>query len=791
MKATADASGNETSTLTRAGESFLRWFFLCGPPARAGPVLARACVFVLWGVVSTPPASGQQPTDRKGAAQSEEAAPLVIPKMQEAIELDGRPDEAAWEDARRLSLVQHVPNFGEAPSEETEVLLGYTDDHVYAACRCFDAGRLSTPSFKRDYFNSDSDAFGILLDTFDDNENALSFWTAPTGLRSDAAIIKDASGPVPIDVDWNTFWDVETRQTSDGWVAEMRIPVSSLRFDAEGEQVAMGLSVLRLVSRKSEWMVFPAIPPNWGQWSAWKPSQYRDVVFKDLRPEPPLRVTPYLLGGLGQQSLLNDTETAYNRQTDPSYDAGLDVKYGLTSNLTLDLTLNTDFAQVEADDQQVNLTRFPLVFPEKRKFFQERSSNFAFNFSRLNRLFYSRRIGLRRGQQVRILGGARLVGRRGPWDVGVLTMQTAREPELGPEGEALPSENFGVARFRRQVVNENSYVGGIFTSRLGMQGGYNVAYGADGIFRVADRQYVRAKWAQTFDDGGSTRISSLDPARLQLQWEDRSYEGFNYDLRYDRAGRRYEPGIGLELRDNYFRLGDRIGYGWIPGEEARLQRHRLNLEGEAYFRNADQSLQTLEVGPEWEMTSNTDHSLTLEATRRIEDVREPFPLSGAVGVPAGRYAFSVGEVDYGMPSGWNFRTNLALTAGGFFGGRRATVEVEPTWNASRYLRLNGFYQLNRVRFPDRDEAFTAHISRLRVEVTPSVKYSLSGFVQHNSARGVLVGNLRFRYNPRQGNDLYLVYNERLNSDRSAPTGPRLPLSSQRTILLKATYTFNW
>ncbi len=727
-----------------------------------------------------PEASGQSSPDE-----------LVIPKIKGEIELDGRIEESAWTDARRLPAVQHMPNFGADPTENTELLIGYTEDYLYAACRCYDRLAPSTPSFRRDYFEGDSDYFGLVLDTFNDNENALGFLTTPTGLRTDLAVFNDASGDRPIDFDRDTFWSVEVRQHEDGWFAEMRIPVSSLRFTVEKAHVTMGLSMLRFVARESEWIVFPEIPPEWGNWSRYKPSQFQDIVFEDVEPRPPLRVTPYLLGGVGQQSVLNNAETAYERQTDPTYDAGLDVKYGLTSNFTLDLTLNTDFAQVEADDEQVNLTRFPLFFPEKRRFFLERASTFAFGFGQPNRLFYSRRIGLHQGKQVRILGGARMVGRQGPWDIGILDMQTARESQIGTGGETLPSENFGVVRVQRDVMNEDSHVGGILIPRLGLDGTYNVAYGLDGLFRVESQQYLTAKWAQTFQDGIPNEFASLDPTRMHLRWEDRAYSGFNYNLRYDRAGRRYEPGVGLELRDNYFRFGDRIGYGWVPGEGSSIQRHRLNLEGEVYVRNADGTLQSLELGPEWEMTGNAGHSLILEATRRVEDLRGAFALPEGARVPAGRYAFYNGEISYGMPSGWDLRTDIEVIGGSFYDGWRSILEVNPTWNVSRYLRISGFYQLNRIGFPDRNQQLTAHVGRLRAEVTPNVEYSISAFVQYNSAREVAIGNLRFRYNPRQGNDLYLVYNERLNTGRFVEMGPRLPLSSQRAVMLKYTYTFNW
>jgi hypothetical protein len=716
----------------------------------------------------------------------------VIPKLKGSIKLDGRSVESAWEHAKELSLVQQRPNFGEEPSEETDVLIGYTSEALYMAARCYDSSKPSAPSFKRDYASLDSDQFGLLLDTFNDNENALAFITSPTGMRTDISISDDATGRNTLDVDWNAFWQVEVHQNAKGWFVEMRIPVSSLRFDTnESGRVVMGLTAVRFLSRKNEFDIFPNIPPKWGFYSHDKPSQARNVVFKDLQPQTPLRVTPYLLGGLGQQNKLNEVEAAYQTQTDPAYDAGLDIKYGLSNNFTMDLTVNTDFAQVEADNQQVNLTRFPLFFPEKRRFFLERASTFSFNFGQANRLFYSRRIGLFNRKQVRILGGARVVGRSGPWDIGVLNMQTAREPDLMPGNKALPSENFGVYRVQREVINENSNIGGILTHRLGMDGTYNVAYGVDGIFNLTGQQYLTAKWAQTFVDGQPNRAFSMDPARVQLKWERRFYKGFNYNLRYDRAGKDYEPGVGLELRENYHRFGDRIGYGWIYGEKSAIQRQRVNLEGEAYFRNNDGTIQSMEIGPSWQIINNTGHGLTFNASWHLEDLRAPFALSEKAEVPSGRYDFLSGELIYNMSTSRDLRTSLKLTAGEFYDGKRGSFQISPVWNTSRYLRINGFYQFNRLRFPKRDQSFNAHIGRLRALVTPNVEYSISTFVQYNSARGAVIGNLRFRYNPRQGNDLYIVYNERLNSDRSVTTGPRLPLSNQRTILVKYTYTFNW
>jgi hypothetical protein len=572
----------------------------------------------------------------------------------------------------------------------------------------------------------------------------------------------------------------------------MRIPASSLRFEAAGEQVVMGLIAYRYLVRENEIYIFPAISLEQGDGSWGKPSLARDVVFNGLAADPPLRVTPYTVGGLGQEPVLNDAESAYEHPMDGTYDVGLDVKYGLTSNLTMDLTVNPDFAQVEADNQQVNLTRFPLFFPEKRRFFLERASNFAFDFGGRNRLFYSRRIGLRQGRQMRILGGARMVGRKGPWDIGALSMQTGREPGLGPAGGALPSENFSVVRLQREVLNDYSQVGGIVTSRAGLDGSYNLAYGLDGTIRPLGDEYLTAKWAQTFEDHRANELFSLRPARVQLLWERRTYEGLSYNLRYDRAGSRYVPAVGFEFREDYFRLGDQISYGWLPGGESPLQEHQLNFQGEAYFRNADGSLQSLQLGPAWNMMTSSRHVMSASAFYRIEDLRAPFFLTGEVAVPPSHYEFPMGELTYQSTPYGALQIKAELTGGGYFDGRRGTAQIEPIWNPSPYVQVDGFYQLNRVVFPEREEAFTAHLSRLRVKVTPNAQHSVLGFVQHNSAREVVVANLRYRYNPREGNDFYLVYNERLNTDRATPAGePSLPRSAQRAMLLKYNHTFNW
>jgi len=712
---------------------------------------------------------------------------LVLPRINGPVTLDGLSDEPAWKGIEPFPVIMYMPNFGVEPSERTEILVAYDDDFLYVAGRLYDRepSKIQANSKERDSRDPSSEWFSIFIDSFNDKENALAFLTTPAGLRNDFTISNDAVGADPINRSWNTFWDVATVCNDEGWFAEMRIPFSSLRFQDRNGHVVMGIITWRYIARKAEWIVFPAIPPNWGFISFEKPSKAQEVIFEGIYSRKPLYVAPYVLGGLGHYSELNEEKTIYQRIENLEHEAGLDVKYGLTSNLTLDITLNTDFAQVEADDQQANLTRFSLFFPEKRLFFQERSSNFDFNFetSEPNRLFYSRRIGIHEGKLVRIYGGARLVGRVGPWDLGFLSMQTAQT-------EDLPSENFGVFRLRRRVFNPYSYIGVISTTRFGMDGTYNVAYGLDGIIRVFGDDYLTIKWAQTFETGQENNPLSLEPARIRFNWLRRTIKGFGYGFSYSRAGADYNPGLGFEMRENYSRIATGLFYGWIPDEKSTLFSHQVSLNSALFLRNADGEIESATIGPGWQFRTKSGWEGSISPQFFYENVPETFSLSDDAEVPEGRYSFYGVNCELSTTAGKPIYTQAILDVGPFYDGRRTSLGLTPRWNILSDLELSGTYQFNRVTFPGRDQRFTAHIARLRVLYMLSTKFSATAFIQYNSAIDAVIANIRLRYNPREGIDLYLVYNEGLNTNQYRQE-PTLPFTSNRTVMLKYTYTFKF
>jgi len=743
---------------------------------------------IIFGFISylftlTPMIFAMQTADKKPLQLK--TSPYLLQRLKGTIKLDGLSNEPAWQNLKPFPVYMHTPVFGAEPSEKTEFLIAYDNNYIYVAGRMYDreTDKILASSKKRDAMSPRSDWFGILIDSFNDKENAMGFFTTPEGLRMDTSVFNDAQGDFPLNVSWNTFWDVACIWNEEGWFCEMRIPLSSLRFQTTDGKTSMGLIFWRYIPRKNEVATFPAISPKYGPWSTWKPSLAQEVIISGVRSRRPFYIAPYLLAGYGESHELNENETLYQYMDDPVLEAGIDIKYGITSNLTLDVTINTDFAQVEADDQQINLTRFSLFFPEKRLFFQERSSTFDFNLGGPNRLFYSRQIGIYDEKPVRIFGGARLVGRMGKFDLGFLSMQTAAM-------EDQPSENFSVLRLRHGVFNPYSYIGGMITSRVGMDGSYNVAYGIDGIFRLFGDDYLTINWAQTFEDGGRNDPFSLDPARFRIGWERRTTKGLGYNLSFSRAGADYNPGMGFEMRENYTRFGNQILYGWIHKKESPFVRSNVFLNGFVIFKNQDQSTESLEIGPGWQFELKSGYNGNISAKLYQEDVSESFLFSDdKTEIPIGKYRFGGLNLHFGTPEGRRLGSGFRVYAGSFYDGYRISLTISPHWSISSLMEFMIMYQINWLDFSDRNQQLTAYIAQLRLLATFSIKFSASAFIQYNSAVDTIIANVRFRFNPREGNDLYLVYNEGFNSNRLREV-PNLPFFSSRTIMLKYTYTFN-
>ena len=739
---------------------------------RATAMTTAAAVAAVW--------AGSAP--QEVAAQSlGSVPPMELARLTAPVRVDGRLDDAGWEGATSLPLTMYVPVFGGDPTQVTEIRVGYDDDALYFAgwFRDTDPDGIRVNSLYRDRWNGD-DAFAIYVDAFNDNQSAKWFGITPAGMRFDVLVSDDGA---TLNGSWDAFWDARTRITDEGWFAEVRIPFSTLGFQAgpDGSAV-MGLTVTRLVSRLNERVTFPAIDPAF---EFRQPSKAQDVVVRGVRTSRPMYASPYVLGGSHRSLAANASGPGSAYTTDGTREVGGDLRFAPSSNLTMDLTVNTDFAQVEADDQQVNLDRFPLFFPEKRRFFQERSDLFDFTAGSV-RLFHSRRIGLAGDRTpIPVNGGARVVGRFGAWDVGLLDMRT------GSAGD-LSSENHAVARVQRRIFNDYSTVGVMVTDRSGAGEG-NRAVGVDASVRVFGDHYMALKWAGSSDEGDPDGVTLTQRSLWQARLQRRANRGLAYTLEGVRAGSAFDPGMGFQPRTD-FTTANFVGNWFILTDESRTFRRVFpGLLAFNTFRNGDGALESAQyaVWVQWETKSGAGG--WIEPKVFHEDVLTGFALDDGVVVPAGTYTYADLQLVYTMPAGRRIRSNVDFRTGTFFDGTRTQLSVNPTWNASKHLEVGAEYQYSRIRFADRDQGADIHLGRVRVRAALDARASGNAFLQYNSVSDRLDLNLRLRYNLAEGSDLWLVYNEGLDTDL-AEAGPGVPTRSRsvaRSLIFKYTHTFGF
>ncbi len=708
---------------------------------------------------------------------------MKVTRIPGGITFDGVPDEPVWEAIEEIPLVMYKPVFGGEPTEKSVIKMAYDDEYLYLSGRLYyqNPADIRAVGKKRDYTSFSTDWFGLTIDTFNDKENGLMFAVNPNGARIDGSVKNDLLITSDVNFSWNAFWDAEAIMAENGWTAEIRIPFSSLRFQTEQGKTLMGLIILRSIAAKGETLSWPELSPDYA-YPFWKPSLGALIEFEGLKPAKPLYISPYVTAGIGQLNKKNEAGTGYEMTSTFKRDAGIDVKYSLTNNLTADLTINTDFAQVEADDQVINLTRYSLYFPEKRMFFLEKDDVFDFSLLGNNNLFYSRRIGLHRGNPVRIYGGVRLTGRVGEWDVGFLDMQTERLEEN-------PSENFGVVRVKRKVFNPYSYLGSIVTSRLGTDGSYNVAYGLDGLIRITGNDYLTLKWAQTFENDSANIVFDKSPARSVFRWQRRKETGFAYDFIYGWSGKSFNPGIGFEVKDNYHGPQATFQYGWLPGKKSFLRHHKISLTSHRWWNTISDEHETTNAVLQWDFNTKKGASWYFATHWSLENLSRSLILgNNQATVPKGEYSFINFSGWYGSSVTNAFSYSLFTNTGNFYDGWRWSFSTIPNLKIGTDYDIGLYYRIDQVKFPEREMDFTNHIVRLSGLMTLTTKTSLSAFFQYNTAIDRVIGNIRFRYNPRDGNDLYIVYDEGLNTNRTRLT-PTLPFSTGRTILLKYTYTF--
>jgi Domain of unknown function (DUF5916) len=707
--------------------------------------------------------------------------PVAITRINEPVTFDGIINEPFWETASNFPLIRQSPDYGTEPSEKTDVRMVYDNNYLYVASKLYhkDVSKIQDYSKKRDG-GGPMDYMTFILDGYSDKTNGLVFATTPAGLRWDGAVTFGSKG-LSLTSDWNTYWEVKTSRDSRGWYAEFKVPLSSLRFNSAQEDVLMNLVVYRKIASKNEFSVFPDIPPNWGLLSFANIAEGYPILFKGIKNSNPIYVTPYALGGLSGNQVINEAKTDYQNSSGSNLQAGLDVKYSLSSKLTLDATVNTDFAQVEADNFQVNLMRSSLFFPEKREFFLERTNNFSFGFDLNNDVFYSRKIGLENGELSRIYGGARLVGRIKKWDIAFLNMQTE-------DKSTSASKNIGLVRLKKQIGSGNGYFGGIMTSSIGKNGNEFYVYGLDGQFVLPLKSYLKIAAVKSSGGTLSTDFSSFNNVRLNAKLEMPSQVGFYYYLSHSIVGKDYNPVIGFEERANLRSYDAGVGYALFPKRTKSIFKHIFNAS--AYQIDGFASNQKETAGIEFGYYVELKNGASLKVKKYFQEeiLTSPLIFSKEVAIPIGAYDFQGIKTTISTPTGTKFNVNASLDLGSFYNGNIISLTPQARWDGSKLLQLQANYRYDKINFGENKPSFENHLLSLSSLFTFTTKFSISGLGQYDYLNSKIGSNIRLRYNTKEGNDLFVVLTNINNTDRFREL-PHLPTYQSWLLVVKYKHTF--
>lgn len=715
------------------------------------------------------------------------APPLVIKALRGEITLDGKVDEAAWQQIPSFDFIMFRPDWGK-PNDNTILKVAFDDRFLYVAAVLRDsaAAPVISRNLVRDGWNGD-DFFTFHIDAAYSKQNASVFSIYPSGSRFDMTVANDAVelGNSTFNGTYDMLWEGKTHMLPDGWSLEMKIPLSNLRFREQNGKVYSAISSARTINDRNELYVFPAMPQEVNS-SMMKPSIKQPVIFEGLKTRRQLLVTPYLLGGSNRSQSINSDQTAYDRRSDFTREVGLDIRYGLSSNITLDLTLNTDFAQVEADDQQINISRFSLFFPEKRRFFQEQAGLYEVGMGGTSQLFYSRNIGIFQGNLAPIIGGARLNGQLAKWEVGALSIQTQSTTSNGTN---LPSENFSVARLRRKVLNNRSFIGFMGTHRS-HSGYHNSAFATDAFLNIKGETYFVSTLAYSSDSEDQTS-GFLNNIRFASELRRRVGEGWLYALNYNYSAPDFNPGMGFLGRQNFHNNFAQLQHGkYNQVGEGNFQYVKWTLlTSDKYWAASSGNFETWYNFSGWEATAFNGNSYDVSHIRELQQLEQPLRFSDKLEVPAGRYFFHYAFIGFYPAAQRKFGHRARLEAGSFYGGRRVTLTYSPSFNLNENINLSARWRANYIdltRVGSGKEWL--HVGQVKLEAALNLHLSGSFTWQYNSNSKTIFNNARIRYNFRDGHDLYLVYNENFNTQLEREV-PILPRSSQQVFLLKYVYTF--
>lgn len=746
------------------------------------------------------------PSKSLGAPQQDNVAPtrrVKSYKLNAAPLLDGRVDEAWMAFEPATGFIQQLPLESQPASEQTEVRVGYTKDTLYFAVICYDSepGAIRSTQGRRDAPLENTDAFQILLDTYNDDQNGYIFATTAAGIEYDAQIVHggqsrtvggppragsargsgsagaQVGGASSFNLNWDAVWKVKTQITERGWEAEFAIPFRTLRFNSGHDQV-WGVNFKRNLRRKNEQSYWSPVPRAFDMQRVSLAGEMRGIE-ADFRRS--LQLVPFIVGGIQQDYTQDPALKRYKPEV------GMDVKYTLTSSLTLDLTVNTDFAQVEVDEEQVNLTRFDLFFPEKRAFFLENSGYFEVGTPREVELFFSRRMGIDPlGAQMPIVGGARLSGKHGRYNIGLMNMQT--ETVAG----VAPANNFTVARLAREFGRRSSVgVIAINKSPTGARADLfhsNQTYGLDANIGLGERLTLFNYAAKTHTSGRDGRDHAASSSGLY------DSDLLRLEGGYTEVGEDFNPEAGFAHRVGYRKPTYGVFLSPRPKNSRFIRRFWPHHFWEGYYR-FDGRQESGFRHNDFRVFFQNGSSVGLAFNENFEQLFKPFEIHPGVVLPIGAYSFN----------NWSFYAESDESArlyatgnyswGDFYSGRIRTVTLGGGLRSGHKYLLSARYIRNDVELPVGDFATNLAVLALTYSFTP--KSYVQSLIQYNSANHQLGVNIRLAVIRIANTGLFVVYNSRFDTlglDPHESVG-MLPRPYRRTLnralLAKFTYLFDF
>lgn len=698
----------------------------------------------------------------------------------EPITVDGRLDESVYQAVRSIGdFIQQVPAEGKPATEKTEVWVMFDADHVYVAARCWDSA--PPDQWVANDFGHDTsqlrqnDTFGVSLDTFHDRRNGFVLYTNPLGARADYAVSDETAN-----FDWNPVWEVRTGRFEGGWTVEMQVPFKSLRYRSGSGQL-WGIQLRRVIRRKNEWTYLSRVPASAaGPYGLTRVSFGATLVGLDLPgANKNFELKPYSIA-----RLTTDRTKTPPISNDTDGDLGIDVKYGVTANLTADVTYNTDFAQVEVDEQQVNLTRFSLLFPEKREFFLEGRGLFEFGRGPggagatqdpiVPMLFFSRRIGLEKDGVVPILIGGRLSGKAGRFGIGALNIQTKDGPAH------TPATNFTVLRVKRDVLRRSS-IGAMLTNRSNAVAapGSNQAFGVDTLLSFYEDVNLSGYFARTRTpdlEGGDTSYQ----ARFV-------YNPDRYGVQLDHlfVGEHFNPEVGYLRRDDSFRRTFAL-LRFSPRPRSIESVRKFTWEGSLeYILNGARDLDTRQQQVRFNTEFENSDQLTFEATSRYELLVEPFEVTHRVVIPGGGYQFSDVLMSYQRGAQHRAYGTFTVQRGNFYAGTITALGFGPgRIEVTKHFSLEPSVSINRIDLPQ--GKFTTNLLRNRTVYAFTPRMFASGLLQYNSDDQSFSSNLRLRWEYSPGSELFVVYTDERDTAR-----PGFPTLQNRAFVVKINRLFRF